>query len=586
MWPGNSPTEQTLWKLALVLCTCLLFLSIFNRDLWTPDEPRVAAISIEMNDDGNLALPHLAGAPFVEKPPLYFIVAAGSVRLLGPLVGEVGAVRLTSALWGALTLWVTFLLAKLLARTRASENARAPDGKALELSPQHFALLTILLLASMLGFARNMNWIRVDAALVFWSLAASWAFAEAYLGQRPRMLWLAGAFLAGSFLSKGPVGIIFVGAAWLGLFPLWATRRWQAGTRNFWVGHHLMSLLFFLLFAGAWVVALRIQAGAELFDEWFLENQVGRMRGTADSGHMRPGQPFYYVESVLTQGLPWSPLLILWLGTAIRTWWTQRQLDAGRVFLLVWMGISLLVLSISVTKRDLYIIPLLPVFALMAAECLEGGMARWFRGFLWLWIGLALFLLAILTLLPGLWLLLPVEALAKLGEDPVPWTVWNAISLLGLIGAALLSFRWKEYPFALRTVLVTAILFNCLLGVLVPVLDARKSMETEIQRFGALIEPAERERIAALRFTETMRGLFYVYLRWPIQEVDQERAQQIIRGEDPDYQSVIVNGNRSLPQLLKHPYVLRAEAAPGSPGHLRPLYWVAGPETPAATPDE
>ena len=160
---SNQHLPRAPWVLILVLLASLA--GIFDRDLWTPDEPRDAAISMEMGRSGNYVIPRLAGVPFIEKPPLYFAVAGIAEQTLGRLLGPVGAIRLTSALWGLGVLGMTFLLVR-------------------RLSSSETAFLSVVLLGTMVGFVENMHWIRVDAALAFFVIAAVWAFGEVFAGQR------------------------------------------------------------------------------------------------------------------------------------------------------------------------------------------------------------------------------------------------------------------------------------------------------------------------------------------------------------------------------------------------------------------
>lgn len=96
----------------VVLGVCLT--GIAGHDLWNPDEPRAAAISLAMAKSGDWVIPMLAGVPFVEKPPLYFAASALMIKMLGPVAGITPAIRFTSALFGLGTLLMTFLLGRRL----------------------------------------------------------------------------------------------------------------------------------------------------------------------------------------------------------------------------------------------------------------------------------------------------------------------------------------------------------------------------------------------------------------------------------------------------------------------------------------
>ena len=59
--------------LALMLLGSLVFcVPIFQRDLWTPDEPRYALVAQEMMWSGDYLVPRRNGEIYREKPPLLF----------------------------------------------------------------------------------------------------------------------------------------------------------------------------------------------------------------------------------------------------------------------------------------------------------------------------------------------------------------------------------------------------------------------------------------------------------------------------------------------------------------------------------
>ena len=58
----------------ITLCLIGAFVSFvgISNELWTPDEPRDAAIGRAMWESGDWIVPRLNGEPFLEKPPLYW----------------------------------------------------------------------------------------------------------------------------------------------------------------------------------------------------------------------------------------------------------------------------------------------------------------------------------------------------------------------------------------------------------------------------------------------------------------------------------------------------------------------------------
>ncbi|HET9330653.1 MAG TPA: glycosyltransferase family 39 protein, partial [Steroidobacteraceae bacterium] len=77
---------------------------MFDRALWTPDEPREADIAWRMSVQSQHALPELAGTPFLEKPPLTYWMSGAAVALLGDSPAAARAPNLLYALIAALAI--------------------------------------------------------------------------------------------------------------------------------------------------------------------------------------------------------------------------------------------------------------------------------------------------------------------------------------------------------------------------------------------------------------------------------------------------------------------------------------------------
>ncbi len=357
-----------------------LFISIAGlgfHELWTPDEPREAALTLEMSRSGDWIIPHLAGEPFVEKPPLYYDLTALWLRLSPFDTPQAGWLRLTSAFFGLGTLLMTWLLARrLLGRDQA--------------------LPAILVLATLPGFVHVSHWLLTDVALMFFVTAALAALSGAYLGQRPALLALAGMLAAAAFLTKGLVGPIFIALG--GLPLLLISKPWkksgalfqgletdaQRQTANLpasgntapsslgvWSSYHLAALVSFALPVAAWAAAFWHTGGRELFMEWFWTNHFGRFSGAAiQLGHLKG--PLFYLGALPLYLLPWLPLILWWFWRALR----ERQWPRPLLAPLLWGLGGTLLLSLSATKREIYLAPLLPAFALLTARALQTELPR------------------------------------------------------------------------------------------------------------------------------------------------------------------------------------------------------------------
>ena len=81
--PGWSAPARSAGLLAVVALALLWLCGMFDRGLWTPDEPREADIAWRMSLQSDRTLPQLASAPFLEKPPLTYWLSGAALALLG-----------------------------------------------------------------------------------------------------------------------------------------------------------------------------------------------------------------------------------------------------------------------------------------------------------------------------------------------------------------------------------------------------------------------------------------------------------------------------------------------------------------------
>src|ERR1700712_1866384 len=106
--PGiESETAKPVSKLGvatfLIIVVVYLLPGLVGHDPWKQDETYIFGIIHHLLDTGDWVVPTLAGEPFMEKPPLYYWVAAGFAWLLSPWLPLHDGARLATGFFMAVT---------------------------------------------------------------------------------------------------------------------------------------------------------------------------------------------------------------------------------------------------------------------------------------------------------------------------------------------------------------------------------------------------------------------------------------------------------------------------------------------------
>jgi len=346
--------------LVLGLSAVLYLTGLGWTDLWAPDEPRYAAIAEELRSMRHglrgLFLLHVNDAVYTQKPPLWFWLAA----LAGVPGGRVDAVaaRLPSAL-----------------AALASLALAVSIGRQLRLSPR-IALLAAALLATSYRFVFVARRAQLDGVLTTCLLAGIALFlwvdrpGPSERDRRPPVLRVAALHLAlgAGALTKGPV-------AWLPLAVFAAFLAWERRIRDLRRVAPTWALAFSVAPLALWAGAAVAMAPPGYFDEAIVDNVFGRF--FSGIAHARPF--YYFVLQLPIEFLPWSGVLpagLLWLHrSADRPLATAPPARAAR-FLICWIALPFLFLSLSAGKRGLYLLPILPALAIATAAGLDALAGR------------------------------------------------------------------------------------------------------------------------------------------------------------------------------------------------------------------
>ncbi len=346
------------WSVALFYLLTLyltLFFQLGKLPFIGADEPRYARIGEEMLERGDLVTPTLEGRPWLEKPPLLFWLEGASFRWFG--VSEATA-RLPVAILALLCVLGTAYFAY-------------------RVSDQETGELTLLILPTSALFLAFARFASTDMPLV---ACFSLAVASAYLAattSRP-LVWaaLAGAWLAGACLAKGPVALILFAGIYV-LYSIWQGRmlwNWK---------QLLLGGSIFAALALPWFWMVWKATGFEFVSSFWINHHLARFL----TGFHRHSQPFWYYLPVILLGFfPWS----FFLGTSLwRLWQTRHapgtQARSPEVFLWIWVLVPLLFFSISSSKLAGYILPVFPALAVLVAlewKRFQGGdilAFRWLR---------------------------------------------------------------------------------------------------------------------------------------------------------------------------------------------------------------
>lgn len=379
--------ERVQLVLLFVFAVLLLGLGIGLRDPWPSDEPRFALVAREMLQSWQWLFPHRGVELYSDKPPVFMWLEACAYFLTG---GWRGAFLLPSLLAGLGTIALVYDFV----RRQCSHHA---------------ALLAAAAVLVSFDFTFQMRAAQIDGVETFWITLAMYGLLR-HLLLGPAWRWYAIGFLAAGVgvITKG-VGVI----ALLVFVPFWFA-RWR-GWHGLLPPQHRNArwwlALLFLLPILAWALpmlwsALHVHAGDAAYARYAHDILLGQTvsRYAEPAHHIHPW--WFYLPVIAFEWLPLS-LAIPW---ALPGWARSlRAGDARTLLPLAWVALVVVFFSLSGGKRDVYILPALPVTAIALAPWLPGILrARAFRWALWT-----------LTLLLGLVLLLAGIAMHT-GHLPKP----------------------------------------------------------------------------------------------------------------------------------------------------------------------
>ncbi len=345
--------------LVLAVMAANVFLRLSSTSISNSDEARYGVSAYEMLQSRSFLVTTYARQPeyWNLKPPLGYWLIALSYRLFGysPF-----ALRLPSAIFGLL------VVAGTMAFARRWGNRR-------------LAILSGLIVATAFGFlsshgARSGD---LDAALTFLLLLAAMQLPP--LARQPRRVVTFAAILAGAFLLKSfaILPMIVVAGAWA---------AWSGAWRRVKPRDLLLAALLFAGLVAAWAVARWRADGTAYFLVRMLREDLF-LRSTRIIDHTTYS-PFGYLTAFFDRFAPWPLAMLAAAGLALAR---RRRAGASRdpgdpspgkrrasplarrmrrgvlPLLLLWVGVPLVLFSLSRTQHHWYLHPVYPAAAMLAA---------------------------------------------------------------------------------------------------------------------------------------------------------------------------------------------------------------------------
>lgn len=333
--PGCGP------PVILATWLALLLLSLVSRNALPVDETRYLGVAWEMWLRGDFLVPYLNGEPYAHKPPLLFWLINLSWGVFG--VSE-WAARLVTAVAGLAGAGLALALGRQLWPRRNDVHLLAVWAL---FSTLLWALWTTALMFDLL--------IAVCAELAWLGILLSWR-GRAWGG------WmLSGLGIGLGVLAKGPVILVYVLPATL-LAPLWADEQRPASWWR-WYGGSLLAVLGGAALALAWALPAAF-AGGDAYRDAILWGQTAD-RMVQSFAHQRPF--WWYLPMLPVLLYPWILWGPLWRGVRRRL---GEGLDAGERFALVTAAGGLLIFTLISGKQVHYLLPFMPLPALLGARAL------------------------------------------------------------------------------------------------------------------------------------------------------------------------------------------------------------------------
>ncbi len=347
----NKPELACLTILG-IFCLIFLFAGLNSYPLVDVDETRYAVMARGLIGSGDWSILMLNGTPFTEKPPLFFWMAALSIKYLG--FNEF-AVRFPTAILATLITFFTYYVGKTIISRK-------------------FGMYSALILLSTVFFLMLAHVAILDMTFtVFLTAAIYCGFLTSFCKEEHKKLYWLGFYVSMglAFLAKGLLALV-IPVAVIGLY-----RLVSGGVKEiFRPLNIILGFIVFLAIILPWHIHMYQVYGYRFIYDYFILHHFERLVNAEELGKTRPF--FYFVPVFLVGFLPWSVPFVIFLVKKfkrfvrrIETKTLHFTFDTNErkliLFSAIYFILVFLLFSVASGKLPTYILPVFPAASMLTA---------------------------------------------------------------------------------------------------------------------------------------------------------------------------------------------------------------------------
>jgi len=489
-----------------IIAAVLLFTGIGSTPMYILDEARNAQAAREMMDRNDWIVPTFNGELRPHKPPLHYYFMQVAYRMFGM---NAFAARFFSALFGWLTLWITWYFTR-----RFVSYGTAIWAVAVMLVSTHF----------LFEFRMSVP----DPYLIFFITAGVLCF-YAYAQER-KLKWLIFSAVAAALatLAKGPVALVLPAA----VLVWWALSQKKYDLLFSW--RMLLFVAVIVVVAAPWYVIIHQVTKGEFTRVFFFEHNFNRF-GEPMEGH---GGLFIMVPLFVLLGLLPVSVFSGELVKKIKGYHSNPYIRLSMYVTVVFI----VFFSLSGTKLPNYPMPCYPFVAIMLGYFINKvitGQNQVKQYPLWLLLVLNVLLLA------AAWIGLGLETATQ------PFRIWALLFVVPVITAAVSWWFFKKEGLkkAMHVIIAGYSVFNLLfLAIGYPAIYQHNPVTKTLHLLH------KNEQVYSYKI---YNPAYNFYLDKPIKMLDD--AAQVSQVIMADPHAVIISRENHLPELDSVPFKLLAK---------------------------